>query len=564
MTLLARLYLLVLLAVTPATVLLVYNDWADGERRRGEAQADALRYARLVSGEMDRLFEGVRAQLAIIAATPVVREFRDAECAPFLSRLEGSTPATTSFSVYDASGRQRCTAAVPVQIADRAYFQQALKTDAFVVGEYTVGRTSRLPILPFAMRITRDGEVIGVVVTTLRLDWLRTYLGDKSADFPPRSSITVIDRGGTILVRYPNREREGTKLARYPQLLASDRGGTLQSTAQNTNDGVARLLGYTAINEPPVGISVAVGIPLDVIYAGMAEARTRNLLLLALAATLAFAAAHFLGRRFVLRPVSDLVRTADRWRRGDLSARATVEGAPPELARLARVYNDMAGELQGSLDYKDTLLRELSHRVMNSLQTISSLFTLQARGVKDLEARAQFDQAVTRINSVALAYRRLHAAQGVEVVDFSALLQELCADLQASMLPEGAPVQVEADPILLSPEQAMPLALVVNELVTNAIKHGGAEPAISVRLGRSSEGCRLAVRNRGSLPPGYDPAATKGFGMRMVRSTMAQLGGRFEAASMGDETEFAVTFHPTVAQPALQVIDGGQAEAAFG
>jgi two-component sensor histidine kinase len=122
-------------------------------------------------------------------------------------------------------------------------------------------------------------------------------------------------------------------------------------------------------------------------------------------------------------------------------------------------------------------------------------------------------------------------------------------------------VAVNADPVLLSPEQAMPLALVVNELVTNAIKHGGPDPAITVRLGRSSEGCRLAVRNRGSLPPGYDPAVTKGFGMRMVRSTVGQLGGRFEAASMGDETEFAVTFQPTVAQPALRVVPGGKAEA---
>jgi two-component sensor histidine kinase len=97
--------------------------------------------------------------------------------------------------------------------------------------------------------------------------------------------------------------------------------------------------------------------------------------------------------------------------------------------------------------------------------------------VKDGDARRQFDQAVTRINSVALAYRRLHAAQGVEVVDFSTLVQELCADLQASMLPKGAPLAVNADPVLLIPEQAMPLALVVNELVTNAIKHGGDDAA---------------------------------------------------------------------------------------
>ncbi|HYF54807.1 MAG TPA: cache domain-containing protein, partial [Salinarimonas sp.] len=336
MSLLLRLYLLVLLAVAPAAALLVHNDWADGERRRHEAERDAQRYARLISGEMDRLFEGVRAQLATIAATPVVLGLQDPDCAAFLRRLESATAATTSFSIYDPSGRQRCTDRPPVQIPDRPYFQQALKTDAFIVGEYTVGRTSNIPVLPFALRITRDGETIGVVVTTLRLDWLRNYLGTKSGDFPPRSSITVIDRSGTILVRFPNREREGTKLSRYPQLLTSERGGTLQSTAENTNDGVARLLGFTTVDEPPVGVGVSVGIPLATVYAGMSEARTRNVLLLGLAAALAFAAAHFGGRRFVLGPVSDLARTADRWRRGDLAARAPTDGLPPELARLAR------------------------------------------------------------------------------------------------------------------------------------------------------------------------------------------------------------------------------------
>jgi two-component sensor histidine kinase len=79
-----------------------------------------------------------------------------------------------------------------------------------------------------------------------------------------------------------------------------------------------------------------------------------------------------------------------------------------------------------------------------------------------------------------------------------------------------------------------------------------------VKLGRSSEGCRLAVRNRGELPPGYDPAAGTGFGMRMVKSTVAQLGGRFEAASMAGETEFAMTFQPTLAQPDISVIQGGR------
>jgi two-component sensor histidine kinase len=149
------------------------------------------------------------------------------------------------------------------------------------------------------------------------------------------------------------------------------------------------------------------------------------------------------------------------------------------------------------------------------------------------------------------------SAQGVEAVDFSTLLGELRADRQASMLPEGAPVAVEADPIPLGAEQAMPLAPGFDELVTDAIEHGGEEPAITVRLGRSSDGCRLAVRDRRSGPPGHDPGATRGFGVRMVRSTVAQLGGPFEAASMGDEIELAAAFQPTGARPTSRVPRGG-------
>lgn len=559
MSLMVRLYLLVLLAVAPAIALLSYNEWSERSRREAEAEAEALRYARLVSGELDRILEGVRVQLGTVAAAPVVQNLDDPACSAYLERLETIYTAATSFSVYDPKGDRRCASTGLVNITDRAYFRQALETDAFVVGEYVVGRSSGLPVLPFALRIRRGGEVVGVIVTTLRLDWLRQYLAAKSGDFPPRSSITVIDRQGTILVRLPNREREGTRLSRYPQLLTAEASGTLRSTADNTADGVARLLGYTSVqNDPPRGIGVAVGLPLDAVFAGIAEARNRNLVLLGLAAALALAAAHFGGRAFVLRPVEALLAGAERWRRGDLGARiGAVAPERSELGRLARAFNGMAEDLQRSVDHKDVLLRELSHRVMNSLQTIASLFALQARSMKDAEARRHFDQAVTRINSVALAYRRLHAAQGVEVVDFSALLHELGADLQASMLPDGAPIAVEADPILLSPDQAMPLALVVNELVTNAIKHGGETPSITVKLGRSSEGCRLAVRNRGELQPGYDPAGSRGFGMRMVRSTVAQLGGRLEAASMAGETEFSVTFQPSIAQPARLAVVGG-------
>ena len=493
--------------------------------------------------------------LNAVAQAPFIQSVRNPECTEYLSRLGGQTPSATVVLLFDTRGNPICgPAGDEVNIADRPYFKAALATHEFVVGEYMVGKVSGQPVLPFALRVTTsDGETLGVMVTTLQLAWLRQYFAEKSADFPPTSSITILDQTGTILVRLPDGEQEGSKLAHHSELLSTRSGGaTLRPAAGNTADGIARFVGYTALNDTPRGTVVAVGLPQSEVLAGVQEARIRAFLLMTVALVLVVGAARFGGRAFILRPVNELLQVTERWRVGDFKARASIAGSGTELDRLGWAFNSMADELQAAMGHKDMLLRELSHRVMNSLQTLGALFRLQARDLRDPQARAQFDQAVARIHSMALAYRRLHTADGVEVVDFAEFLRELCQNLQSSMAGEGNPILVEADLILLGPDQAMPLALVVNELVTNAIKHGTREAGgITVKLGRSKQGCRLAVRNAGSLPAGYDPSETTGFGMRMVCLTVAQLGGRLEASSMAGETEFTVTFQPKRLPPAM-------------
>jgi len=560
MTIMTRLYVLVGLAIAPSIALLAYNDHADLKRRDAEARTESLRYAKLVSGELDRLFEGARTVLWATAQAPLIQSRAEPECGAYLRRLQEINPSTTTVSIHDVNGQNGCSNIPPTNLADRAYFQQAAVSDDFVVGEYTVGKVSGQAVLPFAQRIKdRQGQVRGVMVTTLRMDWLRAQFAAKLAEFPPQSSLTIIDKGGTILVRLPKQGRDGTRLSEFTDMLrAGPAGGTFQSEASQTDDGVARMVGYVRPTVSAQGIVVALGIPVDTALAGVAETRFRNFLLMGFTLLLAHGAAWAGGRVFVLRPMSDLLTAAEKWRTGDLSTRMRDTGDSSEFRKLGVAFNSMAAELEQSLQTKDMLLQEMSHRVMNSLATISGLFSMQARAITDTEARTQFTQAVTRINSMALAYRRMHTDQGIESIECATLLKELCANLHRSMLPDATPCMVEADPLWLGPDQATSLALIVNELLTNAVKHGADGSVITVKLGRSTEGCRLAVRNFGTLPPRYDPSQTSGFGLRMVLAMVKQLDGRLEASTMSGETEFAVTFEPKIPQPTvLAVVQGG-------
>jgi two-component sensor histidine kinase len=181
---------------------------------------------------------------------------------------------------------------------------------------------------------------------------------------------------------------------------------------------------------------------------------------------------------------------------------------------------------------------------MNSLYSISSLMQLQARSVQQPDAARVLEQAVTRIDAIALAYRRMQSARGVESIEFAPYLEELCRDIRVSLMSPTTISTVRADPLSLPPEQAISLSLVVNELLTNAIKHGAQGAPVEVTLDCRPADCRLAVRSRGSLPPGYKVDQERGFGTKMVSLVAAQLRGSLTVSEDAGEVEFAISFRP--------------------
>ena len=196
---------------------------------------------------------------------------------------------------------------------------------------------------------------------------------------------------------------------------------------------------------------------------------------------------------------------------------------------------------------QEALSEESDHRLLNGLQMIASLLSLQSRGSANAEAASQLAAAAGRVDMIGRVHKRLHSLDGVNTVAFKRYLEDLCRDFSATLFAQERPedsIVVEAIEIELPTVTAIPLGFIVNELLTNAVKYG--KGLITVKLERSPEkGHALSVSNDGpALPQGFDLAASKGLGMGIVRSFVGRIGGelRFDRGDGNQGTRFAVLF----------------------
>jgi two-component sensor histidine kinase len=186
---------------------------------------------------------------------------------------------------------------------------------------------------------------------------------------------------------------------------------------------------------------------------------------------------------------------------------------------------------------KDATIREIHHRVKNNLQTVAALLRLQARRLHAPEARAALDEAVRRVGSIAVVHETLsHAPE--EIVDFDDI-----ADRVAMMAGEVSAAEVRVVPKLtgsfgqLSAAVATPLALVLTELLQNALQHGFPYPGkdqgfLEVAAMREPERLTVTVADSGvGLPAGFDLDSTTSLGLQIVRTlVVGELGGRLRIA----------------------------------
>lgn len=200
-----------------------------------------------------------------------------------------------------------------------------------------------------------------------------------------------------------------------------------------------------------------------------------------------------------------------------------------ELRRLNRQLRRAVGEQEKLIAHKDLLMREVHHRVQNSLQLVNSMLYLQERDSGNDEVRAQFELARQRLTAVAMVHRRLWRSDKVGDVRLDTFMAELVEELASIWDPRWrAAITQELAPITLSTDKGILLGLIVTELLTNAVKYAyGGEPGpILIEGARDDNGrMRLVIADRGT---GLNAEPRQSFGSRLVQALVQQLSGMLE------------------------------------
>lgn len=217
-----------------------------------------------------------------------------------------------------------------------------------------------------------------------------------------------------------------------------------------------------------------------------------------------------------------------------------------ERDRAEREVRESRDRLERLAAQQQVLLREVNHRVANSLQLISALIQMQARRVPDQAARDVLRQAVERVEAVTLVHRRLYTSQDVEFVAMDDYLSGLIEELaRATEAAHGPRIELHAEPVRVETDKAVPIGLVVNELVTNALKYAyptGAPGAVRVSLRREGEDTlRLVVEDDGvGYPSDSASPAGSGLGSLIVGSMVQSLGAELHLDRAHRGTRFVL------------------------
>ncbi len=569
----ARMVLLILAAAVPLLVLAVVVSWQDYALafRVSREQTTMLRAAAVARHQA--AVAGLRQMLGALAdAAPVLATLAAPQhdlCTALLEHVRLIDPdRQAGLGVTDAAGRTVCQSADPAAQAvspDGDWLAATVRAPWFGAVARDAGAAlgplqaaAGAPFLPAAAPIRRDGRFVGAVLALARVDWL-------GGSFAPGNA--GAKAGTQAAGDAPRGTAGGAASPAAPQLWLIDPAGRVIGT-----DGAApgalpppdvlhalqrhdRVISATSAGGQPYAYASAfLGDGLRLLVGQLlsaAEAAALHTLLLRIAVILVLILAGLAAvlsgaHHAVVAPVRRLEAAVRLWRHGEAFDRTLAAGLPAELRALAvafaeasDVLSEREGQLRRALQQQELLMQEIHHRVKNNLQIVASLLNLQASRIRQPQARTEFESTRDRVRALATLHRHLYAQGEVQTIAMRSFLGELCSQLFEAMgepVGERIQLEIEAPELRMLSDQAVPLSLIVTEVVGNALKYAfpdGRAGRIAIRLTAEAECAELLIEDdgigmhRGGEAPAGGSSGS-GIGIQLIHGFVRQLRATLE------------------------------------
>ncbi|TVR00375.1 MAG: HAMP domain-containing protein [Spirochaetaceae bacterium] len=556
-SLLLRLLLIVLCAVTPVLGVVLWTGF-QLQRIAHEQEIDkAVRALTSIENQQRLVFHSSRQLLVSLSLWPSIFERNTERLNALLADQLAVHETYATILMADRNGLSFASAhpgTTGFSVADRDYFQRAMETGRFSVGSLVSSRTTGSPVVPFALPVFDDAGAIDSIIIASHL--IDDYNALFSGGFvPPGWTAEIIDRNGVYLFRYPLYAATPLGISVQPSLLALIRSSPRVRGMWTDPEGREEYIVSAAISADPTSdhtdLYLMVRTPAETVFRP-GRGIVWNLLILAvLSLVFAGIVTTVLGRRTIIRRLNLLVAASDAIACGDLSVRSGVAHDRGEIGAVAAAFDAMAEALQAredahdiaeqtisaALTEKEVLLQEVHHRVKNNFQIVSSLLRMQSEGFDDKVVRAKFRDAENRIRSMALIHESLYQSESTADIDFQKYLVTVVQSIHSSNVDSSSEIEIDvhSDPVHLSLDRAVPLALIVNELVSNSCKHAFVsgdtpfeEPGrIVVRLTRCDRNAlELLVADNGRV--NGRTSNRVGLGTQLVQALTEQLQGSIE------------------------------------
>src|SRR5947208_5835483 len=361
LSLTGRMFLLVVIAVLPALVIQAVNEYALRTAREDEIRQRVIQITKQFGEEIQAIRAGASQLLIALGELDEVQKRDGAECGATFAKLKVRFESYVRIGAADATGKVFCSSGpvIEASVAETEFFKRAMTGDGLSVGHYFVDPATKEKMIHFAERFyDPNGKVAGIVFAGLDLKWLAEHL--KERGLTPQQSILIADRLGNIVARLPNGEALVGKNMRksHEDIMDGNTAGWEEAAGV---DGLTRIFGYVPVALPPKDFFLSAGQSKVEAMEPIEAATKRGILLILLGLLAAMYLAWVGGRRFIKRPIANLLEGTAEWGKGHYDARVKIDDRASEIGRLGMAFNEMADALAARHAAQQRAEEELRH-----------------------------------------------------------------------------------------------------------------------------------------------------------------------------------------------------------